>query len=319
MAEGGQHECMVLFCRNKKSHTTTGHRCGSCGQYGHGKFECGKADEIQKLGEFDSHKLPDHMHCDIYGCKYPWSHTKGVHHCSKCGNNHSSKKCYIQEINYFIDKYANFIGCDVLKDFNYHNFFRSNYLAQVNCFIYIPINNVVSLYFIKDSNKIIGIEVYNIEMTHTYESKDILRRLTYGYTDITHEYTNVLNGLEPAEWFIDSWEPPPPDMNIIMNEYQIPSQDQLSPEEVMDMILDEYQVPEENSIIMTNDIIDNIETINVNTKKCPICRTENSIHKCLEMKGSGDTCTICLHANVQVFFSECGHSVACKSCFNKLF
>ena len=313
MAEGGQHECMVMFCRDKKSHTTAGHPC-SCGAYGHGDFECGKTDEIHKLEEFYSHRLPEHMHCDIEGCKYPWSHTRGAHHCSKCGNNHSSNKCYIQEIEYFMNKFANFSGCERLKDFDYHNFFRSTYLAQSNCFIYFRITEFISLYFIKTIDGIKGLEVPS---RTCYESIDLLRQLTYGLKDITQEYNNILNGLEPSEWPSDSWGAPHPDTDI-MNEYHIPVQDQMNPEEIMDMILDDYQLPQETLTSMTNDIIDDIETIDLNIISCPLCRTDNSIDKCLEMKGSDNICTICLEANVEVFFSMCGHSIACKSCFSQL-
>jgi hypothetical protein len=305
MAEGGQHECMVMFCRDKKSHITPGHRC-SCDTYGHGEFECGKEDEIQKLREFDSHRLPEHLQCDIEGCKYPWSHVRETHQCSKCGNNHNSAKCYIQEIEYFMDKYANFSGCGALKDFDYHNFFRSVYLARTDCFIHIYINDDRSLYFIKNSNGIRGLEVFTQGMG--YESIDILRTMTNGFVDITVEYNNVLNGLPPHPWPSDNWGSQQTDIDEI----------QLSPEEVMDMILDEYQLPEETLTSYTNDILDSLNILNLDTKKCPLCRTENSTDKCYEMKGSGDKCAVCLDNNVQMFFSECSHAPVCKSCFNLL-
>ena len=314
MAEGGQHECMVLLCRDTKSHTTNGHRCGSCDQYGHGEFECAKTIHLQKLRELDFHRLPEHMHCDIDGCKYPWSHTRVAHLCSKCGNNHSSKKCYIQEIEYFMGKYSNFIGCGALNDFDYHNFFRSNYVAQSNCFINVRITEYISLYFIKTIDGIKGLEVPS---RTSYDNIDSLRTLTYGCNDITNEYMNVLNGLEPTELLSNYWMEPP-DMNS-MNEYQLPSQDQLSPEEIMDMILDdEYHLPDETFTNYTSEVIDNLDILKLDTKKCPLCRMVNNTNKCFEMKGSGDMCTICLDKNVQIFFSECGHSVACKSCFNNL-
>jgi hypothetical protein len=313
MAEGGQHECMVLFCRDRYSHTTAGHRCSNCHQYGHGLYECGHEDKIEELANYYSQQLPQHNYCGIDGCKHPWSHKTEYHHCSKCGYNHSSSKCYIQNIEYFMEKYSHYNGCEDLINFDYHNFFRSVYLARSDCLIHIYINELISIYFIKDNNGIKGTEVYkyvhglDVCSRKRYESADILRRQTTGVADITFEYNNVLNGLPPHSWPIDSWVQEQTGMDEI----------QLSPEEVMDMILDEYQLPSSNDETINN-MIDSIEKINLNTKKCPLCRKENSIDKCYEMKGSSDKCTVCLDNNVQMFFSECGHPVVCKSCFELL-
>ena len=41
--------CQVAYCRYKFSHTTSGHRCGLCGKYGHGQSECGNQWKIDQL------------------------------------------------------------------------------------------------------------------------------------------------------------------------------------------------------------------------------------------------------------------------------
>ena len=33
--------CRVIHCRFKGSHTWQDHKCGTCGEYGHGQMECG--------------------------------------------------------------------------------------------------------------------------------------------------------------------------------------------------------------------------------------------------------------------------------------
>ena len=67
---------------------------------------------------------------------------------------------------------------------------------------------------------------------------------------------------------------------------------------------------------MTNQIIDHINS--TNSFSCPVCRKENSKDKCVDIKGSGDTCSICLDNKVEIFFVGCGHAVTCRSCFEQL-
>ena len=59
-------------------------------------------------------------------------------------------------------------------------------------------------------------------------------------------------------------------------------------------------------------------TININSIKCPICRTTINKNKVKEIKGSSDECKVCLHNNIEIYFDECMHACVCKECFNKL-
>ena len=78
-------ECRVRACRFKATHTTAGHRCGSCGLYGHGILECGKRDAIQRLKEsFLQAERVDHP-CTVEECTHPWTHVMEAHHCGRCG------------------------------------------------------------------------------------------------------------------------------------------------------------------------------------------------------------------------------------------
>ena len=90
--------CKVAGCRFRNSHTTAGHLCGNCGQYGHGRIECGNHQAIQMLRQHHNDRLHDDHHCELEGCKYPWSHTREAHHCHKCKRIHRSTQCIIQDI-----------------------------------------------------------------------------------------------------------------------------------------------------------------------------------------------------------------------------
>ena len=87
--------CKVKGCRFRQFHTTIGHKCGTCGEYGHGQLECGNIQMINELKNRTQYdRLPQHKHCTILGCRFFWSHTNQSHHCSMCGGrNHSQIEC----------------------------------------------------------------------------------------------------------------------------------------------------------------------------------------------------------------------------------
>ena len=82
--------CKVQGCRFKFTHTTRGHLCSKCKQYGHGRIECGKAHE---LNSFYNEILPSNKQCSFSNCKYKEYHTNDAHHCKKCLQNHSIHEC----------------------------------------------------------------------------------------------------------------------------------------------------------------------------------------------------------------------------------
>ena len=77
--------CKVRGCRYRFSHTTAGHRCGTCGTYGHGQLECGDRSAIRNLRDamlaVESVATP----CTVHGCTHAWTHTSDAHHCVACG------------------------------------------------------------------------------------------------------------------------------------------------------------------------------------------------------------------------------------------
>ena len=61
-----------------------------------------------------------------------------------------------------------------------------------------------------------------------------------------------------------------------------------------------------------------VEVVEDEDVKCPICRTMNSPNMVMDIKGSEETCKVCLENPVQKFFGQCGHAVVCNECFTRL-
>ena len=83
--------CKVSGCRFSNSHVTSGHKCGTCGQFGHGQIECKNKFLKEKLKQYLDDKLPEYLQCKILNCKYKWSHTVAAHTCRNCGEREHDK------------------------------------------------------------------------------------------------------------------------------------------------------------------------------------------------------------------------------------
>lgn len=99
--------CKVSNCRFPNSHTTKGHRCGTCKQYGHGQVECGNQHYINRLANFTD-KMPFHFRCTMPNCNHRENHTNQAHHCQNCGRNHDIEQCIIK----------NYTGQSQFENFN---------------------------------------------------------------------------------------------------------------------------------------------------------------------------------------------------------
>jgi hypothetical protein len=50
---------------------------------------------------------------------------------------------------------------------------------------------------------------------------------------------------------------------------------------------------------------------------CPLCRTVNIVEsEVYDIRGSSDTCVVCMDRNVQIFLGGCGHACMCIECYN---
>lgn len=96
------HYCKVGYCRYSKTHVTKGHKCGKCGAYGHGDFECGNNRMQDMLKQYYDDVLPDYTKCTVVDCTEKNLHTAAAHHCSKCGKReaHSLQGCSVSKTYY---------------------------------------------------------------------------------------------------------------------------------------------------------------------------------------------------------------------------
>ena len=109
--------CRILNCQNCDTHVTQGHKCESCGEFGHGTNECGNEARInllKTLSEYD--RLSQDKFCTIPYCKYFWSHTTQYHYCRRCNNKgHSSINCELA-INNNVVNMQNVLNNEVTVD-----------------------------------------------------------------------------------------------------------------------------------------------------------------------------------------------------------
>jgi hypothetical protein len=68
--------CKAKYCRYSSSHTTAGHQCGNCHNYGHGQLEC---KQPQNLSLYLDEIMPIHLQCQVIGCKHSKLHTTESH------------------------------------------------------------------------------------------------------------------------------------------------------------------------------------------------------------------------------------------------
>lgn len=72
--------CRVRGCRFAWSHVAFAHKCGRCGEYGHGRLECNDADAISALARHAANdSMPHNRRCEVTGCWCAWSHSTLAH------------------------------------------------------------------------------------------------------------------------------------------------------------------------------------------------------------------------------------------------
>lgn len=229
--------CKVAKCRHPNTHTVAGHKCGTCGKYGHGQIECNNLDKITALQKYKNDKI--NTPCISNGCNHRHLHTSEAHLCYKCNRFHPIQFCIIQNFVETQEKYSDF-----LSNINPAHIFGS----QNNTFFPIRIG--------------MGCEVYT---------------------------RNKNNSIQCLFMHSDCWG-------------------QYGPKSDDTPILDKF--------------IEGLTEINytpfeqTTEKKCPLCRTK--INKVVNIKGSNDTCSVCIDKKVELFFPDCAHAATCKKCYDKL-
>jgi hypothetical protein len=86
--------CKVSQCRFKFSHTTRGHKCGICHNYGHGQLECGSIYMIEELKKYWNDTLDENERCSLSDCNDNCYHKTIAHPCNTCTSlGHSYQSC----------------------------------------------------------------------------------------------------------------------------------------------------------------------------------------------------------------------------------
>jgi len=146
--------CMVKNCRFPYSHTTKGHFCGKCNQYGHGILECGNIQKIRKLEE-DRSILPTNVQCS-HNCRYKKYHMTHAHHCNKCKKRHYETDCIIQEFSIHDNRFSisNDNNFDINKFIHHGTNSYINIYVGMGCCVYLTNRNgaINSLFLHSDNH-----------------------------------------------------------------------------------------------------------------------------------------------------------------------
>jgi hypothetical protein len=125
--------CRVKNCRHPSSHITFGHRCGKCGNFGHGAFECKKSILVLNLLETcKNQKLNLEDYCKVPNCQFKHLHKTSGHQCNKCGKYHGLEECIINN-----SKVLNFIKKNKTLLDSLPIGFYEQFNMGMNCYIFI--------------------------------------------------------------------------------------------------------------------------------------------------------------------------------------
>lgn len=154
--------CKVRHCRYPETHTTSGHKCGTCSIFGHGQVECGKQNWINNLIKFQNDTISLNRVCNIVNCSNPNTHNASAHYCSKCGNRHREDNCIIQSLQTHREHFTDDI---FLEHFNQQQFIDT-YTDQgptivpitlgMGCQLFVRLKdgNLLSLFYHSDTGYI---------------------------------------------------------------------------------------------------------------------------------------------------------------------
>lgn len=79
--------CYCEGCRYPTTHITSYHKCGTCGLFGHGQYECSqnnnnspnKRNALYYSYRINAEPLPQHLHCAVNDCKSKNTHSTSAH------------------------------------------------------------------------------------------------------------------------------------------------------------------------------------------------------------------------------------------------
>jgi len=276
--------CRVRGCRYSSTHTTRHHRCGNCGELGHGVVECGNQTRIEYLKQYFHETLPTHKHCSGHhdNVSDGLFHSDECHICVRCGERHLESDCVIQTVHELGDRFREYWDDLDLEDLIVNA--RSHQRDQIykkyvgmGCFLYFKIT----------TNCRYTDDIYTFFM----------------HSDSWGQYGEETSDVPRLDRFIGNCQINYEDNNFVNNSVHGEGDQLLNP-----VVDDGGDV----AVGLDNGDISNPE------KVCPLCRTINGTRDIKKIYGSNDSCSICYDNKVDYFFSECGHACICETCFQHL-
>jgi len=141
--------CTVYGCRYPDTHLTSGHKCGTCGKFSHGRTECGNMFLINQLRHKSKNIfLPVDKYCQESTCNYRYNHTNMAHHCRICLERHFEVDCNNDNTNQTCDNYAIKEAKKILANHNGKIF--GDVYAGMGCQWFVKrdsINSSISVFF----------------------------------------------------------------------------------------------------------------------------------------------------------------------------
>ena len=118
--------CRVQGCRHSTYHTTVAHRCGACGEFGHGRMECQNPRERERLSRYHGETINFLRRCTVPNCPHPETHSTQSHHCTKCGNLHQEDNCIIQNLDVHMARFNQEHYLNYFQPMNFANVHRDH-------------------------------------------------------------------------------------------------------------------------------------------------------------------------------------------------
>lgn len=195
--------CRVRDCRHPTTHTTVAHRCGSCGEFGHGQIECRNVNLRDNLKKFYYERINFLRKCTVPNCPNPHTHSAVSHHCSKCGNRHQEDNCIIQNL----DVHRNRFTDDYVQYFNEMNFLSVH--GHENTVVPIQLGMGCQLF----------IRIKGTILTSLFMHSDSWGQ--YGESEDYNVYRKYVDGCNMLEVNSFCQIPEPPEINNIVDDLKI--------------------------------------------------------------------------------------------------
>jgi len=283
MADIHPFHCKAGGCRFPKSHMTIKHRCGNCGETGHGILECGRWARLHDIATIRTTEMascPQVLVCQVGGCTDPNTHSTSAHHCPNCNIRHGIEghTCIFHEqrtgdpprvVNKCIQELPENI-LDVFED-GYTRYVETIGLDDSIRFVIRP--------------------------------ADRIWRFSNSIDTLSPETLRWIRGKSLVFTYFEQPEPPPPPRPPTHTHIYVSPSPSHSPPGDFDISYHDYVSSDEGEADAPTE--------------CPVCRT--SVSRCggviplygLDVK---DKCSVCLENPVDMVFVACGHAVICSEC-----